>query len=137
MTVEADYTLQKWSGVKYNNRTDLYQDRSKVAIGAEFLPKEFGRNYFTRIRYRAGFYYANSNLQIPVSQNMIDGPKEYGVSVGLGLPLKLYQRNSVLSITGQYIHATPSVSDMLSENRFVLKIGLTFNEHWFMKWRVN
>lgn len=52
---------------------------------------------------------------------MIDGPKEYGVSVGLGLPLKLYQRNSVLSITGQYIHATPSVSDMLSENRFVLK----------------
>ena len=26
LTVEADYTLQKWSGVKYNNRTDLYQD---------------------------------------------------------------------------------------------------------------
>ena len=137
LTVEVDYTLQKWSGVKYNNRTDLYQNRSKVAIGAEFLPKEFGRSYFSRIRYRAGAYYANSNLQIPVSQNMIDGPKEYGVSVGLGLPLKLYQRNSVLSITGQYIHANPSVSDMLSENRFVLKIGLTFNEHWFMKWRVN
>lgn len=39
MTVEADYTLQKWSGVKYNNRTDLYQDRSKVAIGAEFYLK--------------------------------------------------------------------------------------------------
>lgn len=137
LTVEVDYTLQKWSGVKYNNRTDLYQNRSKVAIGAEFLPKEFGRSYFSRIRYRAGAYYANSNLQIPVSQNMIDGPKEYGVSVGLGLPLKLYQRNSVLSITGQYIHANPSVSNMLSENRFVLKIGLTFNEHWFMKWRVN
>ena len=54
LTVEVDYTLQKWSGVKYNNRTDLYQNRSKVAIGAEFLPKEFGRSYFSRIRYRAG-----------------------------------------------------------------------------------
>lgn len=137
LTVEADYTLQQWSGVKYNNRTDLYQDRSKIAVGAEFLPNEFGRNYLSRIRYRAGAYYANSNLRIPVASSMIDGPKEYGVSVGLGLPLKLYQRNSVLSITGQYIHANPSVSDMLSENRFVLKIGLTFNEHWFMKWRVN
>ena len=140
LTVEMDYTFQKWEGVKYNNRTNLYQNRSKVSLGAEFMPKEFGRNYFSRIRYRAGLYYTNSNLRIPMSansQNMIEGPKEYGVSFGLGLPLKLYQRNTVLSITGQYVHAATDVSDMLSENRFVLKIGLTFNEHWFMKWRVN
>lgn len=137
LTVEADYTLQKWSGVKYNNRTDLYQDRTKVAVGAEYLPKEYGRNYLSRIRYRVGAYYANSNLQIPIGQNMVKGPDEYEVSFGFGLPLRLYQRNSVLSITGQYVHAKPSTSNMLSENRFVLKIGLTFNEHWFMKWRVN
>ena len=112
------------------------RDSTKVAVGAEFRPQEYGRNYFSRVRYRLGAYYANSNLQIPVAENMVEGPKEYGVTFGFGLPLKLYQRNSVLSITGQYIHAKPSVSDMLSENRFVLKIGLTFNEHWFMKWRV-
>ena len=115
----------------------MYQNRTKVAVGAEFLPKEYGRSYLSRIRYRAGAYYANSNLLIPVAQNMVEGPKEYGVTFGFGLPLRLYQRNSVLSITGQYIHAQPSVSNMLSENRFVLKVGLTFNEHWFMKWRVN
>lgn len=68
---------------------------------------------------------------------MIDGPKEYGVSAGFGFPLSLNMRNSVLSITGQYVHVSPSVNGMLSENRFVIKLGLTFNERWFMKWRVN
>ena len=68
---------------------------------------------------------------------MIDGATEFGVSAGFGLPLQLYQRNSILSITGQYVRVKPSVTGMLSENRFVIKLGLTFNERWFMKWRVN
>lgn len=139
LMIEVDYTLQQWDGVKYNNQTNLYQDRNKIAVGAEFMPKEFGRNYFSRIRYRAGLYYTNSNLRIPMAntQNLAKGPDEYGASIGVGLPLKLYQRNTMLSITGQYIHVNPSTSYLMSENRLVLKIGLTFNEHWFMKWRVN
>ena len=140
LTVEADYTLQKWEGVKYGNSTGLYKNRSKIALGAEWLPKEFGRSYLARIKYRAGAYYSTPYVTTPSADPYgawTDGPKEYGVSVGLGLPLNLYQRNSVLSITGQYVRVSPSASGLLSENRFVLKIGLTFNERWFMKWRVN
>ena len=140
LTVEMDYTFQKWEGVKYDNSTGLYKNRSKIALGAEWLPKEFGRSYLARIKYRAGAYYSTPYVTTPSADSYgawTDGPKEYGVSVGLGLPLNLYQRNSVLSITGQYVRVSPSASGLLSENRFVLKIGLTFNERWFMKWRVN
>lgn len=139
LTVEADYTLQKWEGVKYDNRTDRYMDRTKVALGVELFPNEYGRNYLSRIRYRAGAHYSTPYLKTPTTNPdapWVDGPKEYGVSVGFGLPL-VFQQISMLNITGQYVHVSPSVKGLLAENRFMIKIGLTFNERWFMKWRVN
>lgn len=133
LTVGADYTLQQFENVKYDNSTDFYKNRTRIGAGIEYMPSLYGRNYLSRIRYRAGAYYSSSYMKLPE----YDGPKEWGVSAGLGLPLHLFQRNTVLSITGQYVRVLPSVKGMLSENRFVLKLGLTFNEHWFMKWRVN
>lgn len=132
-TVGLDYTLEKWSRVQYNGLSDQCNDMSKIAAGIEYVPNTMGRSYLKRMNYRAGVYYNNSYLKLPAC----NGPKELGASIGLGLPLHLFQRNTMLNITGQYVHLKPSVSNMLSESRFVIKLGLTFNEHWFMKWKVN
>lgn len=140
LTVEADYTLQKWEGVKYANQTDMYKNRNKISFGVEYLPNEYSRHYLSKIKYWIGAYYSTPYIKTPTSDPYsawVDGPKEYGISFGFGFPLNLYQRNSILSVTGQYVRVIPSVNELLSENRFVIKIGLTFNEHWFMKWRVN
>ena len=132
-TIGADYALQKWGDAKYySNWGERYKDRTKVAVGMEYLPNATGRRYFSRIRYRVGAYYNTTYLRLPEG----DGPKEYSVSAGFGLPLNLFQRNSILNITGQYVRSQASQNQLLSENRFVLKIGLTFNERWFMKFRV-
>ena len=132
-TVSADYSLQKWSSAKYNDSKEMYKDIHKIAAGAEYVPNSLGHSYLKRMRYRVGGYYNTSYLKTATG----NGPKEYGISAGLGLPLFLYQRNTFLNITGQYVRVQPSSSAMLSENRFVIKLGLTFNEHWFMKWKVN
>ena len=131
-----DYTFQKWEGVNCNQEINdySYNNRSKVAAGLEYLPNPLSRNYLGRISYRIGASFQNSYLKLPSG---INGPKECSASFGFGFPLKLYQRNSVLSLTGQYTRVNPAVKDMLSENRFTIKIGLTFDERWFMKWRVN
>lgn len=133
LTISADYNLQKWSSAKHGGEAYTYQDLHKVAVGAEYIPNPLGRSYLKRMRYRIGTHFNNSYLKTHAG----NGPKEYGVSAGLGLPLFLYQRNTYLNITGQYIRVQPSNSTLLSENRFVIKLGLTFNEHWFMKWKVN
>lgn len=133
LTIGADYTLQKWGSVKYNNQTDMYKDRSKIAIGAEYLPNPIGRNYLARVRYRVGFNYATPYLKLP----QFEGPSEYSVSAGFGFPLNVFQYRTILSLTGEYVRVQPSVANVLSENRFVIKLGLTFNERWFMKWKVN
>ena len=64
-----------------------------------------------------------------------DGAREYGVSVGFGLPM--FQSKSMLNISGQYIKVSPKFKGLMEENYLRINIGLTFNERWFMKWKVD
>lgn len=140
LTVGIDYTLQKWSDVKfpsntagnsYNSQKGLFSDRSKISIGAEYIPNPLMRNYFCRIRYRVGAYYSTPYAKIDNKE----GNREYGVSFGFGFPI--FQSKSILNISGQYVKVSPKVKGMLEENYLKVNIGLTFNERWFMKWKVD
>ena len=133
LTIGADYTLQKWADAKFFNEKNAFQNRSKISIGAEYLPNHYGRGYLQRIRYRAGVYYSSPYAKIDGKE----GNREYGISFGIGLPLTLYQYRSILNISGQYVKVSPKVKGMLEENYLRINIGLTFNERWFMKWKVD
>ncbi len=136
LTVGVDYTLQKWetaalSWNKFGKEDVKMGNRTKISIGAEFIPTRYGRNYLGRVRYRAGAYYATPYTKI----NGQDGAREYGVSAGFGFPL--FQSKSILNLSGQWVRISPKVEGMLEENYLRINIGLTFNELWFKKWRVN
>lgn len=140
LTIGLDYTLQKWSDVKFPSNVEgnqyisqkgLFSDRSKISVGAEYLPNPFSRNYLSRIRYRVGAYYSSPYAKVDNKE----GNREYGVSFGFGLPI--FQSKSVLNISGQYVKVSPKVKGMLEENYLKVNIGLTFNERWFMKWKVD
>ncbi len=133
LTIGLDYTLQKWSDVKFFNENNQFTNRNKISIGAEYLPNPIGRSYLERIRYRVGAYYSSPYTKIDNK----DGNKEYGISLGLGIPLHFYNSRSILNISGQYIKVSPSIKGMLEENYLRINIGLTFNERWFMKWKVD
>lgn len=133
LTVGADYTLQKWEDAKFFNKKNAFQNRTKVSVGAEYLPNPIGRNYLSRVRYRLGAYYSSPYAKIDGK----DGNREYGVSFGFGLPLYLYQGRSILNISGQYVKVSPKIKGMLEETYLRINIGLTFNERWFMKWKVD
>ena len=59
---------------------------------------------------------------------------EYGVTAGFGLPLP--RSRSVLSISAQYVRMQGTESRFLNENTLRLCIGVTFNEQWFWKRKV-
>lgn len=134
--VEADYTFQQWAKAKYDGNENYYSNSSKIALGGEFIPNFLSKNYLNRIHYRAGVFYSTPYTKTYTTNGFVNGGKEYGASLGFGLPLHLYQRRSILNISGQYTHVAPKYAGMLSENRFQINIGLTFNEKWFMKWKV-
>ena len=145
LTVGLDYTKQKWGNVKYpttqneqyTSQEGLFTDRTKIAAGAEYLPDPYSRSLLKRVRYRMGIYYSSPYIKVYNKDKKIyeEGPKEYGISLGLGLPI--FQSRSVLNISGQYVKVSPKVTGMLEENTLRVNIGLTFNERWFMKWKVN
>jgi hypothetical protein len=89
------------------------------------------RNFFERVRYRIGVGYATPYYYI----NGQEGPKDLSASIGFGIPIvNGYNNRSILNISAQYVHR--SAENLIKENSFRISIGLTFNERWFAKWKV-
>lgn len=139
LTVGLDYSIQKWGSAKFFGKNELC-DRSKISLGAEFIPNPNRRNYFGRIKYRAGAYYSDPYVKVANGTDSNDntifskGAREYGISAGFGLPI--FNSKSILSISGQYTKIEARTPNMISENYLKLSVGITFNEVWFMKWKV-
>lgn len=144
LKVGVDFNYQKWSDIKYpvyqaiNGMPsyglvdNYYSDRYKFTFGGEYCNNEMSRKFLNRVRFRAGVSYATPYLKI----NGQDGPKEIGVSAGFGIPIvNNYNNRSMLNVSGQWVHS--AAKGMLTENTFRINIGLTFNERWFMKWKVD
>lgn len=133
LTIGMDYTHQNWADTKFYNQKGSFQNRKKISVGAEYLPNPVGRSYFNRIRYRVGAYYSDPYVKV----NGMEGAREYGASFGFGLPLHLYHAKTILNISGQYVKVSPKTKGLLEENYLRINIGLTFNERWFAKFRVD
>ena len=129
--------MEAWGDVRGLNdkmeiQSGLYKDRSKFAFGAEYIPSFISNNYFQRMRYRLGAHYSESYIDVKVNPNDAGSRnKEYGVTVGLGFPLK--GQKSVINVAFEYIDVKPHNKSYLSESYFQLNLGLTFNEFWFFK----
>ena len=135
----ADFMMQKWGkvdfpaedGTGYSLQSGLLKDSYRMNAGMEWVPNPMGRSIHERIRYRLGVGYATPYYYI----NGKEGPKEFSASIGFGIPIMNgYNTRSVLNISGQYVHR--SADNLIKENTFRINIGLTFNERWFAKWKV-
>ncbi len=131
LTVGLDYTLEKWSSAIYFDDSNAFRDRSKIAIGAEIMPSLYSRNYLARMKYRMGAYYSTPYYKI----NGENAAEEYGVSIGLGFPLQKIA--SMINVSAQYVKVDGKQPHFLDENYLKFSIGLTFNERWFFKRKVN
>ena len=142
--IAVDYTLQKWGKIgmpvsggsngayQYAVKDGLLLDRHKIAVGGEWTPNAYSRKYYNRMSYRLGASMATPYCKV----NGVDGPKEYSVSAGFGLPVtNNYNNRSVINISGQW--ARQSLPGMITENTFRINIGINFNERWFAKWKFN
>ena len=137
LTAGLDYTYQRWGALDYPIfsaqtgtyalASGYYKDRHKVTGGVDWLPNPTGRKFYPLVHYRFGVSYATPYYKIMG----LDGPKEFSVSAGFGIPIY----RSSLNISGQWVRA--SAKDLITENSFRINIGLTFNERWFAKWKVD
>ena len=147
LRVGADNTLQKWQDVQspqllgntpggtpsYAGVKGAYTDMHRIVVGMEYVHDPTGLRWRDRIRYRAGFAYTSPYTRV----NGLDGPRDYQVSLDVALPIiNFYNNRSLLNISAQYERVKPQVAGMITENYLRISIGLSFNERWFMKWKV-
>ncbi|MDD3320689.1 MAG: hypothetical protein PHS59_04510 [Paludibacter sp.] len=129
LSVGLDYSLQKWSDANFLGASDVLNDRSKIALGFEYLPNYRGRKFSDKIKYRAGVNMSNAYYKV----DGVVPPENFGISFGLGLPLynKVTNSTSMLNTTFEYGIIGSSTS--LREDYFKFTLNVTFNEHWFFK----
>lgn len=146
LRIGVDYNLQQWSkckqpvydakrpvGQQYYGSTTGYQDMTRITVGAEYVPDPNGLTWASRVRYRAGFSFGNHYALVDGKK----GPKSYLASVGAALPIiNIYNNRTFVNVAAQYECIKPQVPGQVTENYFRLCLGITFNERWFMKWKV-
>jgi hypothetical protein len=128
LSIGLDYTMQEWSGAKFRGNYEL-SNRSKIALGLEYLPNPRGRKFAERIRYRGGLSLSDSYYKV----NNVTPPKNIGVSLGFGFPLYNNVTNTVTMLNTSFEYGKLGSSDLLREDYFKFTLNVAFNEHWFFK----
>ena len=162
--IGADFELQKWSECRfpttladgndaYISKTGELNDKIKISLGGMYQPDRYSlSNLLKRIQYKVGAYYSKSYANADLTGVISDKPYEFGLSAGISLPIdnkNAWRMRSKLNITAQWIHTNIPYADNtiysttgqivkreLTENYLRICIGLTFNEVWFNKWKV-
>jgi hypothetical protein len=146
LTVGFDYSYERWGSLDFpasNDLTDRYEmsssalrDRHKVTLGADWIPEPnqaVRRSFFKSIHYKVGASYATPYYNIRGGDK---GPREFALSAGFSVPIiNSWNNRSLLNVSAQWVNC--STSNFIKENSFRINIGLTFNERWFAKWKVD
>ena len=134
ITVEADYTYQKWSSAKYQpiegfeSQTMRFDDRWKLAAGVQYTPNKRG-SYFGAMAFRAGAFYNHDYLNY--SGNNV---RDYGASIGVGLPAP--NGKTTINLGVEWRHRESSPVQLITENYLNVTLRVNFNELWFWKSRI-
>jgi hypothetical protein len=129
ISVGVDYSMEKWAETKFYGKTDSLNNRSKIAIGFEYLPNPFGRKYADRITYRVGFNTSSNYFKV----NGLIPPDNFGISLGVGLPMYDKVSRAVTMLNASLEYGKIGSNTLLREDYLKLTLNVTFNEHWFFK----
>ena len=134
LTIEADYTYQQWSKVKYHpisgfeSQDMRFDDRWKVAAGVQYTPNKRG-SYVGAMMFRAGVFYNHDYLNY-AGNNV----RDYGASIGFGLPAP--GSKTTINLGLEWRHRQTAPVRLITENYFNITLGVNFNELWFWKSRI-
>ncbi len=131
LSTSIDYTTGFWSKTPFYESETSLKNSHHIACGAEFIPNELKTdNLLMRLRYRLGTYYKKEYLVLNGYQL-----EDYGVTVGLGLPM-IRSKNSVNISVDYGVRGTTNYG-LLKENYFKINLNISMQELWFAKRKFN
>ncbi len=132
--VGAEYSFQDYSSFEnpFVGVENLeYTDASTIAFGTFFIP-DFASftSYLKRINYRAGFRYDKTGL-------VVNGKEinNIGITFGFGLPMGGSFSN--LNVAFELGRRGTTAANLVREDYFKIGFGLSLNDRWFQKRKIN
>ncbi len=124
--IGADFNWQNWENYTYNKVSDSLSNSYRISIGGMLKPNPYSSNYFKRITYRAGFRYSPTYLKLYNEQI-----NEFGISFGLGLPLR--KSKSTINLGVEFGKRGTTDNGLINENFTKFTIGFSAYDFWFYK----
>lgn len=125
--IGADYSVQDWSSFRAFEENDSLVNSTHASIGMQYIPDANSiKNYFYQIQYRMGLFYNQTYLQLKNTSL-----HEYGISLGLGFPVRKAQ--SVLSLGVEFGQRGTIENNLIREQYIKTTLGFTLNDKWFIK----
>lgn len=135
-TLAADLSYSMWSKTPnvFSGDGVTLKDAYKAALGFEFVPDVYSRDYGKVMKYRFGLNYANSYL----STSEIPQMHSVGAAFGIGMPVNFFggDRPSVINLGLDYTHSFAGKGTPLSNGVLRLSLSVSFNETWFRELKI-
>ncbi|MEX0316016.1 MAG: hypothetical protein AB3N18_17690 [Allomuricauda sp.] len=130
----GEYSFQKYS--EFTNdflglENVTYNDATTFAFGGYYIPDYRSlSSYFNRITYRAGVRYDKTGLQVNGKEI-----NDFGITFGLGLPLGYSLSN--VNVGFELGRRGTTDANLIEESYLKVNIGLSLNDRWFQKRKIN
>jgi hypothetical protein len=128
--IGADFTQTSWLDYRFFGEQDRVQNSWKIHVGGQIIPNAVGgKNYWSRVAYRAGFNYGTDYV------NVDSELPTYTVTFGMGLPMRppAYTKQFAVINLGLEYGRRGDQNSAIRENFFRLALGLNLSDIWFQK----
>jgi len=123
----ADFLWQNWEKYKYYDQSDSLLNSWNISVGGEYIPNARSSNsYLQKVAYRAGFHFGKTPLNLQGKHL-----QEFGISFGVGLPIK--KSKSTLNLSAVIGKRGTTQNGLIQENFFRFTVGVNIFENWFIK----
>ncbi|MEO9892075.1 hypothetical protein [Aurantibacter sp.] len=130
----AEYSFQEMSSFENEFLAIdnlVYKDASTIALGGFFIPDSGPfTSYWKRVTYRAGLRLDNTGMV--VNDKDINN---FGITFGFGLPLGRSFSN--LNLGFELGRRGTTSADLIEESYFKINLGLSLNDMWFQKRKID
>jgi long-subunit fatty acid transport protein len=127
--VGVEFNNTQWSQYRYYGEKDALKDSWTLRVGGQFVPAQMSKNYWSRVAYRAGFYYGPDHVDNGAELNT------WAVTFGAGLPIRRnFYTNQYTTVNTTFeIGARGNKANTVRESLFRVSVGFNLSDIWFNK----
>ena len=123
--IGADINWQNWQKYSIFSTNDSLTDSYQISVGGMYTPDPQSQKLFQKIRYRAGFRYQKSYLDLK-NTNI----NEFGINFGMSIPIK---KKSSINIGIEYGEKGTVENSLIKESFTKISIGFQLWDNMYVR----